>query len=220
MKKILMSALAVVLLTAAAEAQQRGNRSVGTRDGNPQREMQRDFFSELNLTQSQKDKMQALREHGLEERNKIQANTSLSKEQKADAMRKLQQDMKEKREAILTPGQRAQLQEKMQSMRENRERKTGRGENWQTLNDVQKEQVRDINETYNKKAEEIKNNTFLSKDAKQTQLKELQGQKRKAMQNVLTPGQKQNLKDGKDKNKSNDGNAPRQKRKDRPNMVS
>ena len=161
--------------------------------------------------------MKALREYGLEERNKIQANSSLSREQKAEAMRKLQQEMKEKREAILTPGQRAQLTERMQTMRENRERRTGRSENWQTLNDVQKEQVRDINETYNKKAEEIKKNTFLSKDAKQTQLKQLQEQKRKAMQNVLTPEQRQNIKDGKDKNNTT---GPRQRRNDRPNLRS
>lgn len=217
MKKIFMSALAVVLLTATAEAQQRGNRNSGMRDGMPQREMQRDMLSDINLTQSQKDKMKALREYGLEERNKIQANSSLSREQKAEAMRKLQQEMKEKREAILTPGQRAQLTERMQTMRENRERRTGRSENWQTLNDVQKEQVRDINETYNKKAEEIKKNTFLSKDAKQTQLKQLQEQKRKAMQNVLTPEQRQNIKDGKDKNNNN---GPRQRRNDRPNLRS
>ncbi len=217
MKKIFMSALAVVLLTATAEAQQRGNRNSAMRDGTQQREIQRDMFSDLNLTQSQKDKMKALREYGLEERNKIQANSFLSREQKAEAMRKLQQDMKEKREAILTPGQRAQLTERMQTMRENRERRTGRSENWQTLNDVQKEQVRDINETYNKKAEEIKKNTFLSKDAKQTQLKQLQEQKRKAMQNVLTPEQRQNIKDGKDKNNNN---GPRQRRNDRPNLRS
>lgn len=216
MKKIFMSALIVVLLTATAEAQQRGNRNSAMRDGTHQREIQRDMLSDINLTQSQKDKMKALREHGLEERNKIQANSSLSREQKAEAMRKLQQEMKEKREAILTPGQRAQLMEKMQTMRENRERRTGRSENWQTLNDVQKEQVRDINETYNKKAEEIKKNTFLSKDAKQTQLKQLQEQKRKAMQNILTPEQRQNIKDGKDKN----NNGPRQRRNDRPNLRS
>ncbi len=217
MKKIFMSALAVVLLTATAEAQQRGNRNSAMRDGTQQREIQRDMFSDLNLTQSQKDKMKALREYGLEERNKIQANSSLSREQKAEAMRKLQQGMKEKREAILTPGQRAQLTERMQTMRENRKRRTGRSENWQTLNDVQKEQVRDINETYNKKAEQIKKNTFLSKDAKQTQLKQLQEQKRKAMQNVLTPEQRQNIKDGKDKNNNN---GPRQRRNDRPNLRS
>ena len=50
MKKIFMSALAVVLLTATAEAQQRGNRNSGMRDGMPQREMQRDMLSDLNLT--------------------------------------------------------------------------------------------------------------------------------------------------------------------------
>lgn len=223
MKKILMSVLAVALITFTADAQQRQNNRQGTKGNMPQKEMRGDMrgnmLSDLNLTETQKNQLQKLREQGMEERNKIQANTSLTKEQKAEAMRNLQKEHQQKRDAILTPGQRAQMNEKIEQMRSNRDGAKGnRGGNWQSLNDVQKEQVRDIHETYNKKAEEIKNNTFLSKDAKQAQLQELQQQKRKAMENLLTPAQKQNMQNGNQRNKNN--NPPRQRRADRPNLVS
>lgn len=223
MKKILMTLLAVALITFAADAQQRQNKRQGMKGNMPQKEMRGDMrgnmLSDLNLTETQKNQLQKLREQGMEERNKVQANTSLTKEQKAEAMRNLQKEHQQKRDAILTPGQRAQMNEKMQEMRSQRAGQKGtRGGNWQILNDTQREQVREINETYNKKAEEIKNNTFLSKDAKQTQLQELQQQKRKAMENVLTPEQKQNMKNGVDR--KNNNNPPRQRRADRPDLRS
>ncbi len=224
MKKILMSVLAVALITFTADAQQRQNNRQGMKGNMPQKEMRGDMrgnmLADLNLTETQKNQLQKLREQGMEERNKIQANTSLTKEQKAEAMRNLQKEHQQKRDAILTPGQRAQMQEKMQQMRSQRAGQRGmRGAgNWQALNDTQKEQVREINEMYNKKAQEIKDNTFISKDAKQTQLQELQQQKRKAMENLLTPAQKQNMQNGNQRKKNN--NPPRQRRADRPNLVS
>lgn len=209
MKKILMSFVAVALITFTAHAQQRQNNRQVTKGNMAQKEMRGDtrgnILADLNLTETQKKQLQKLREQGMEERNKIHANTSLTKEQKAEAIHNLRKEHQQKRDAILTPGQRAQMEEKMKQMRSKRAEQGGMlgGENWQALNDTQREQVREINEMYNKKAQEIKDNIFISKDAKQTQLQELQQQKRKAMENLLSPAQKQNMQNSNQRNKNN-----------------
>lgn len=223
MKKILLSAVTFLTLATAVVAQQTDRQMPPMRDGVKSREMHKDFYKDLNLTESQQKKMEALKTEGIEQRNKINANTSLSKEEKMQAMRELQKNMQEKRNAILTPGQRTQMNEKMQEMKQKRENEGQRfgsqkGEKrgkWTNLTDAQKEQVRSINETYQAKEKEIESNTFLSKDAKQNQLNELRKQKKSAIDNVLTPEQKQQMKDGK-KQQSDQ----RMKRTDRPNLRS
>ncbi len=215
MKKILFAALATVLLAGAATAQERQKQMPPMRDGQETREMRRNkMFKDLDLTKTQQKQLNALRATHIEQRNKIRADKSLTEQQKMQALEDLQKNMMEQHRAILTPGQRARLDERMQEYSVRGQKAPN---NWQQLTPAQQAQVRDINELYNDKAKEIKDNTFLSKDAKQQQLRELQSQKRKAMDNILTPEQKQNMQNG---NKEKRNNPDRRSNKNRPNLVS
>lgn len=71
----------------------------------------RNDFSNLNLTQDQKDQFQKIRQESRVEREKIRNDSSLSQEQKEAKMKDLQKQDKEKFSRILTDEQKAKLKE-------------------------------------------------------------------------------------------------------------
>lgn len=226
MKKIFLSAAVILMMGTFATAQNTDGKRP-SRDGKPKTEMKKDFGKDLNLTDAQKKQMQDLRTESMEKRKAISENTALSDEQKNDAYKKLRESMRTKSDAILTPAQRAKMQENRKNMSDKRPDGAGKfnnengrrtGGNWTNLSDTQKEQIRKLNETYSAKEKEISDNTFLSKDAKQNQLQELRKQKKAAMDQVLTPEQKQQMKGG--KRDSQKSNKERTRSNNRPNLRS
>ncbi|MGN6615957.1 MAG: Spy/CpxP family protein refolding chaperone [Ilyomonas sp.] len=110
MKKIMMLVCAAILSVAVVHAQD----STSMRKHNHSRfdnRQKRNDFSNLNLTQDQKDQFQKIRQESRVEREKIRNDSSLSQEQKEAKMKDLQKQDKEKFSRILTDEQKAKLKE-------------------------------------------------------------------------------------------------------------
>lgn len=196
MKKILISTLVLFAFVLSANAQMREGRKM-------HRMHQKEMYKDLNLTNAQKKKLKDLHAYAANQRKKIMDDRSLRQDQRKEALRELQMSVKEQRNLILTPGQKVRIDENrmrrkdLPNMRE--ERKARRHHRPLPgkairLNEMQKEEIRQLNEVYNTKQKEIVDNTFLSKDAKQEQLRELRRQKKATMDSMLTDEQKRNMK--------------------------
>ncbi len=110
MKKIMMFVCAAILSVAVVHAQD----STSMKKHNHSRfdnRQKRNDFSNLNLTQDQKDQFQKIRQESRVEREKIRNDSSLSQEQKEAKMKDLQKQDKEKFSRILTDEQKAKLKE-------------------------------------------------------------------------------------------------------------
>lgn len=110
MKKIMMLVCAAILSVAVVHAQD----STSMKKHNHSRfdnRQKRNDFSNLNLTQDQKDQFQKIRQESRVEREKIRNDSSLSQEQKEAKMKDLQKQDKEKFSRILTDEQKAKLKE-------------------------------------------------------------------------------------------------------------
>lgn len=74
-----------------------------------------DTVNELNLTDDQKGKLKDVFADAKSKRDSIWSDTSLTPEQKKDKMKALHEDTMAKVNEVLTPDQRAQLKEKLES---------------------------------------------------------------------------------------------------------
>lgn len=74
------------------------------------------WMEELKLTDSQKEKLQALRTEGKSKMQSIKNNQNLTQEQKKAAFRDFMKEQKTKRDAVLTPEQRQLMDAKMKEM--------------------------------------------------------------------------------------------------------
>ncbi|HRN48616.1 MAG TPA: hypothetical protein PK110_09445 [Niabella sp.] len=149
-------------------------------------------YNNLNLTDAQKQQMKALQEDGQKQMNVIKNDNKLTAEQKKEKMQTLQQSQRTKRQAILTPEQRAKVenfskQGRQRGMGMNHYRqfnKFGNNKNgfaargfhnsWNDLNltDIQKEQMKTLQEDHQK------------------QMNDLRQQQKTKMMSILTPEQK------------------------------
>lgn len=79
------------------------------------------FQQKLNLTEDQVTEMQEIAADGKAAANLVHENKSLSKEEKKEQLREIWEDVKEETHQILTPEQKAKLEE----MKQNKEKKSG-----------------------------------------------------------------------------------------------
>ena len=80
---------------------------------------------QLNLTDDQKPKVQAIFEDEMKQRQALRQDTSLSREDRMEKMRAINQSTRKQIEKVLTAGQKKKWNE---IMKENRERREERGE--------------------------------------------------------------------------------------------
>jgi Spy/CpxP family protein refolding chaperone len=213
MKKLLTSALVMVLAVGVVQAQ---NTSADKTKG--QRKEQKDgrkgdkedhnkMYDRLNLTADQKARLQTLREDYKRQSEELRKNTSLSAEQKQARRKELQEQYKTQTSDILTPAQREQA-EKMKSEWKSKEKKKGKlgksgngvtqGKGFdrgaafqQDLNLTQEQQARvqQIRNDYKSKFEALRADKSLTQEQKRVKMQELMKAQHAQVKTVLTKEQ-------------------------------
>jgi Spy/CpxP family protein refolding chaperone len=206
MKRIFMSAVALMLVTAAVHAQTDSTQGQHHewRQGQGQQE---NMYQQLNLTADQQSKLKAMRDDFKKQADAIKAQ-NLSEDEQRTKMQALHQQQRQQIDAILTTDQKQQLEKLRSERREqmNNQRNsdsTGKG-NRQSWNNhkggqnIQKElnltsdqqaKVKAIRTDFKSKAEAIRNDQSLTKDQKHAKFQELMQQQRDQMKTVLTKEQ-------------------------------
>lgn len=115
---ISVAALSVLLVGGSAIAAQEGGKR-GHCHGHKGHKFARAMFAKLNLTDTQKQQIKAIREEMRPAFQALRADESLNREQKKEKAMALREEMRTKVMAILSPEQRAQL-EKLRAERQSR----------------------------------------------------------------------------------------------------
>jgi Spy/CpxP family protein refolding chaperone len=199
MKRILSTALAIVLFIGAAQAQatEEGRSRHGRKGG--------DMFKELSLTADQQAKIKSIREA---EKTEMKSLKSDGKTEADKAARKeLHSKYKAQIESVLTTEQKAKLKEGKKGGRGEGfgkgDRKGQRGEFGKDLNltSDQKAKVTSINSEFKTKMQAIKSNQSLPEDQKKEQFKQLAEAHKTNLKAVLTQDQINKLQEAKKNNK-------------------
>jgi Spy/CpxP family protein refolding chaperone len=164
-----------------------------------------DAFSQLNLSDDQKTRLQALMQTAHQQSQAIRQDTTLTEEQKHEKMQQIHKDMQAQFDSVLTADQRQQLATSRQAGRVRGEgRGMGEGRAWGAghgmgplaglnLTDAQKEQLKPIFESARQKMESLKNDTTLTADQRHEQMKQIHQQVHTQISAILTPEQQQQL---------------------------
>ena len=195
MKKILTTALAIVLFAGASQAQST-HRGKDHHRGGPGKEWTKD----LNLTDAQKAQLKTLHEAQQKEIEALKSTNVTPEQRKA-----IHEKYRSQFEAVLTPAQREQMKAKMHEHKavggHGFDKKGGFSKNAAFLNkDLnlttdQQAKLQGFANDFHAKAQGIRGNTSLTDDQKKEQLKNLAKQFREQTQTVLTPEQAQKMKE-------------------------
>jgi Spy/CpxP family protein refolding chaperone len=208
MKSIISSAFIVLLTIGAAQAQ------TGSKDlDKGHRKEQKLGVNKLNLTDDQKTRLEALREEHKKENEALKKNTSLSAEAKESRIKELQQQYRNKYEAVLTPEQREQQVQMKEHFKnrnkadktkwgkgsKNRVTKEGAGIDRKKLEQdlgltaEQQAKISSIRSSYKPKFEALRGDNRLTEEQKRSKMRELMTAQQNEMKAVLTAEQMQKL---------------------------
>ena len=203
MKKLL-TAIAILLISGSAVIAQDKQRDT-LRKG---KQYRMEHMKALNLSAAQQAEMKTLHE---KHRAEMQAhkNKNSDKEVMQRERRELMKAHRESVNAVLTPDQRATLQEQQKKMMAERKRspkgdrmskgarKDGSkmhqrraGQQIPDLTDKQKEEMKKLRTESMKKISAVKNNTSLNENDRKEQLENIRKEQREQMMMILTPEQK------------------------------
>ena len=212
MKRIISTALAIVLLVGVSQAQTT-EKGKGHRKGD-RKEM---AFNHLNLTADQKTRMQSIREAQKQEMQDLRKSGNVSPEQR----KAIHEKYKTQYQAILTPAQQEEMKKKKAEWKEKGEkgqRGTGYGniggdfgiqaaflKKELNLTSAQESKLTSIFGEFRTKAQSIRSDNNLTKEQKRTQFQTLSQQYMAQGKAVLTPEQAKKFDElkGKRKNKRN-----------------
>jgi Spy/CpxP family protein refolding chaperone len=208
MKRMITSALAILLLAGAAQAQ-------GRNKGDKQE--RRQDMKELNLSADQKTKLKDIHSREKAEMEALRNNTALTDEQRKTQRKQVHEKYVAERKALLTPEQQKKAAEFQDGWKDRRGqggpggrdtvRRHGgptdgarggqRGERMQemakdlNLSADQQQKMKAIHEQYRTKLEAIRNDNSLAQDQKKQKAQELMKAQRNELRNLLTPEQQQ-----------------------------
>ena len=201
MKRIIMSAVAILLITAAVQAQT--DTAKGPRH---ERRMQKGgSYGHLNLTAGQQAKMKSLREEFKQKHEALKAEKLTEAERKSQ-LGALRTEHKTAVEAILTPEQKAQLETKKGNRSERmRGGKKMTGDSSTTLKGKaglkkeldltadQQAKLKIIRTEFKSKGDALRQDQTFTKEQKQEKLRNLMKQQQAEMKTVLTNEQQEKL---------------------------
>jgi Spy/CpxP family protein refolding chaperone len=185
MKKIIAGALAFLLVSGVAQAQ----------DSTRGRHNRKHPMEQLNLTADQKTKLEALRAAQKKEWSDLKNNQAATAEGNKKQRQELQQKYQAQIKAILTPEQQAQMAQSRKEHRKGPEANGQRKGLKETLNltEAQQTKMSALNKDFKTKRESLRSNTSLTADQKKEQMKALVQQHRSEVKSILTPEQQQKL---------------------------
>ncbi|RYY99765.1 MAG: hypothetical protein EOO11_03830 [Chitinophagaceae bacterium] len=212
MKKIFSSALALLLLAGAAQAQSTEKKEKGARKEH------RKEMAALNLSADQKTKLKDIHSRQKAEMEALKANKSLSDEQRKTQRKAIHQKYSAERKALLTPEQQqktAQFRDGMRGGRGERgaagrdtigrrggdrghrgERGEGFAKMQQELNlsAEQQQRMKTVNTEFRTKMEALRNDQSLSQEQRRSKHQELAQAHREQLKAILTPEQQEKAK--------------------------
>lgn len=207
MKKILTSAFAILIATAAVQAQ-----TDSTAPHHEHHDMHNGggMYKQLNLTTEQQAKMKTLRDEFKKQADALKEQ-KLTEEERRTQLQNLRQQQETEMKALLTPAQQAQWEKLRSERNENRQdgkrngdsthssRKDMNGRNGAglqkelNLTSAQQEKMKALRSDFKAKAETLRNDKALTAEQKRTKLQELRKQQQEQMKTVLTKEQQEKL---------------------------
>jgi Spy/CpxP family protein refolding chaperone len=211
MKKILSTALAIVLFVGASQAQ-----TTEKKDHHRKGERKEQAFQNLNLTAEQKARMQSLREAQRKEMQELKKSGNVTQEQR----KALHEKYRTQYQSILTPAQQEEMKKNRETMKD-RAQKGKRGEKGKgfgkrgnmgqqaaffkkelNLSADQETKLKGIFQEFQTKSKEVRSNNALSQEQKRTQFQSLAQQYMAQGKVVLTPEQAKKFEELKGKHMS------------------
>ena len=196
MKRILSTALAIVLFIGASQAQDKEKHK-----GHPGKHGE--AFKELNLTEDQKAKIKSIRDAQKAEMQSLKVDGKTEGDK--DARKELHEKYKTQIEGVLTPAQKEQLNKQKQEWKQkgatgkadgfgkghDGDRKDKMKEFGKELNLTAEQQakVTSVNSEFKTKMESLRSNSTLSQDEKREQFKKLAESHKTSLKAVLTQEQ-------------------------------
>jgi Spy/CpxP family protein refolding chaperone len=187
MKKILSTALAIVLFIGASQAQATG------KGKDRQHGKKNEMMKELNLSAEQKAKLKTIHEA---EKNEMQGLKANGRTEADKAARKeIHEKYKTQLESVLTEEQKAKFKEGRKEGRGDNNNNDGREERGRemgrelNLSADQKTKVASLNTGFKTKMEAIRNNSSLTNEEKKAQTKSIAEAHKMNLNAILTPEQ-------------------------------
>lgn len=188
MKKILATALAIVLFVGASQAQTTKDKGLH-QDG----QRKEHAFNQLNLTAEQKAKFKSIREAQKTEMEALRKAGTVTPEQR----KALHEKYSAQFQAVLTPAQQEQFKQQRKEWKE--KGAMGRGAGKQVaffkkeldLSADQESKLKSIFQEFRTKSQDIRSNTSLTKEQKKEQMQSLAKQYMEQGKAVLSPEQLQ-----------------------------
>ncbi|RYY90537.1 MAG: hypothetical protein EOO15_02285 [Chitinophagaceae bacterium] len=216
MKKLFTSALAIILLAGAVQAQETSAGRQGERKEH--RKDHRKDMAQLNLSADQKTKLKAIHQREKAEMDALRSNTALSQEQRRTQAQQVREKYRAEMKTILTPEQ----QQKAEQMREEvkdhrgagardtvnaRQHKAGKGHGKRgdgahvkqmqkelNLTADQQQRIKAIRDQYRPQMEALRENKSLTQAQKKDKARELRKAQMDQVKAVLTPEQQEKMK--------------------------
>jgi len=195
MKKILSTALAIVLFVGASQAQTTDDK--GRHHDGQRKEM---AFGQLNLTPDQKDKFKSIRQEQKAEMEALKKNGNVTPEQR----KALHEKYRSQFQAVLTPAQQEQFKKQREEWKQKGQARNGKAfgkkagnfgkqaaffKKELNLTGDQETKLKGIFEEFHTKAKDIRSNSGLSKEQQREQMKSLAQQYMAQGKAVLTAEQ-------------------------------
>lgn len=208
MKKLMILTMVAFSLMHLASAQKRnqnysqcqsqcdGKLQHGKKGGHHKKGKQ-ELMAQLNLSKDQMDKMKALREEGKKRMDELNTNTSITVKEFNDRKTAIRQDMKKKREAILTAEQKDQLTRAKANAKQKREdrfnQKLEKQKSKLGLSEEQVKQIKTLHEKNKAAMEQLVNDNKLNDQEKKMKIKALRKKAKEDRNNIYTKDQLQKI---------------------------
>lgn len=187
MKRIVTGALALLLITSAAQAQQ----------AQGAKEHRKDRTEQLNLTADQKAKLKTIREAHRKQWQELKKQDNITVKEWKTRRQELAQKQHTEMSAILTAEQQQQLAtmhgDRSKGMQGKGFRQHGQPMAQLNLTDAQQTKMKAANQSFKTKRAALRSNTTLAQAQKKEQMQALAQQHRQEVKAILTPEQQQKL---------------------------
>lgn len=193
---LIMAVLSFSMAHAQEKCQKGGKRQdhpQGKHQMNPDRDGKKKMMESIGLTDEQKSKMKAIHEESRKKMEALKQQQSLTIKEFNDKKTAIRNEMKAKREALLTKEQKDKIASMKSDMERKKEeindKKLAKMKEKLSLSDDQIKQMNAIRQKTKSDINAIKNNSKLNDEEKKSQIKTLVKNSRDARMNVLTKEQ-------------------------------
>lgn len=207
MKRILTGLFAIALTIGAVQAQDKEGKKG---HGKHQKMENAAMMKNLDLTEDQKSRLKTIREAQAKEMAELKKNENITVKEMKTRQKAIQENYKSQIESVLTPEQKTQLQElkkegknkgdkmKGERMRGKKE-EAGKMVDDLNLSAEQKAKMSQLREEFKVKAEALRKDESMDKEAKKKAFKKLHEENKAQMKSVLTKEQIEKMEAGKGK---------------------